>query len=376
MGLEYFVVDAGWFKPGGAWYDTVGDWKETTEGGLLGHMKELADYVRSKGMKFGLWMEPERAGQDSEIIHTHSDQFFTYKENRFLDFSNPEAADRIFAKTCELVDHYGIEYFKFDFNADLYYDPDHSGFLRWHLGHASYLRRLRERYPGIYLSCCAGGGERTDLVNYSLYDSFWATDDVGPFAQMDILKQAIFCIPPQGFERWTAIHSLDKYAEHYNVFNGEFGSGERILAGQGGAWCDLISVRQSVLQAFHTAAPVGFSCNLGDLSPSLRAWCKEEIAAAKADEEFRKTAVVRKLTDTATVTAYQYSDEGLSRIILQAITGLSVQSTLHVYPVLKPDAAYSVDGGDALSGAQIMAEGICMKTNTWHSMSQAELREV
>lgn len=376
MGLEYFVVDAGWFKPGAAWYDTVGDWQETTEGGLLGHMKELSDYVRSKGMKFGLWMEPERAGKDSQIIQTHPEQFFPYRDNRFLDFSNPEAVDRIFAKTCELVERYGIEYFKFDFNADLFYDPSHGGFLRWHLGHTDYLRRLREKYPDIYLSCCAGGGERTDLANYQLYDSFWATDDVGPFAQLNILKQAIFCIPPQAFERWTAIHSMDKYADHYAVFNGEFGSGERILAGQGGAWCDLISVRQSVLQAFHTAGPVGFSCNLEDISPTLRSWLKEQLAAIRADNAFWLQAVVRKLTDTPTMTAYQYSDESLSRVILQAISGLSVQQTIRLYPVLKPDAVYSVDGGAPISGAELMAGGICLKTNTWHSMSQAELKEL
>lgn len=376
MGLEYFVVDAGWFEYGAGWYTHVGDWKESNTAGLKGQMKQLSDHVRSVGLKFGLWMEPERAGCESEIIKSHPEQFIPYGRNHFLDFSDPEACDRIFDVTCKLVDHYGIKFFKFDFNADLYCDPTHSGFLRWHEGHARYLQRLREKYPDLYLGGCAGGGQRTQLQNYRLYDSFLASDDAGIYAQMDIFKHAVLCMPPQGLEKFTVIHSLDKYADRYEVFNREYGSNERIISCCGPAWCDLTDVRQSVLQAFHMVSPINFSCDLSALSPTLRQWLKEQIAAAKQDGEFRRAAVVRKLTDSPTVTAYQYSDAALSRVIVQAITKQSCQPTLRVYPVLNPEKMYCVNGGAAICGKELMEEGICLDTEIWNNMTQVELTQV
>lgn len=375
MGLEYFVVDAGWFKAGAAWYDTVGDWVETTETGLMGQMNALADYVRSLGMKFGLWLEPERAGQDSKIIHSHPEQFYPYKGNHFLNFADPAACARILDVICGVIDRYGIEYIKFDFNADLYYDPTGSGFYRWHQGHAKFLTALKERYPSLHLSCCAGGGQRNELTNYRLYDSFWTTDDVGPYAQMDIFSQAILTMAPQAMEKWAAIHSLEKYAAHYDVFNGEYGDTERILAGAGGAWADLVSIRPSLLQAFCTASPMGLSCNLADLSEEMRRRLKDMIAAAKADNDFRKTAVVRKLTDSPTLTAYQFSDAALQRVILQVLARQSGQRTLRLYPVLDPERSYVMDG-TVIPGRELMETGIVLPTTTWNNVTQVLLQTV
>lgn len=62
LGVELFYIDAGWY----AGSPTVGDfgwglgtWRENLQKFPSG-LAEFADYVHSKGMKFGLWVEPER----------------------------------------------------------------------------------------------------------------------------------------------------------------------------------------------------------------------------------------------------------------------------------------------------------------------------
>ncbi|HOO28534.1 MAG TPA: alpha-galactosidase, partial [Lachnospiraceae bacterium] len=56
-GCEYFCIDAGWYAPG-IWWDAVGEWKESRERFPNG-MKEVTDYIRSKGMIPGVWLEIE-----------------------------------------------------------------------------------------------------------------------------------------------------------------------------------------------------------------------------------------------------------------------------------------------------------------------------
>ncbi|BDP94209.1 hypothetical protein EfmGK941_12140 [Enterococcus faecium] len=34
-------------------------------------LREIADYAHSKGLKFGLWFEPEMISVDSELYRTH-----------------------------------------------------------------------------------------------------------------------------------------------------------------------------------------------------------------------------------------------------------------------------------------------------------------
>ena len=72
VGVERFVLDDGWFL--GRRHDRagLGDWfidPYVWENGLT----PLVEHVRSLGMQFGIWFEPEMVNPDSELARNHPD---------------------------------------------------------------------------------------------------------------------------------------------------------------------------------------------------------------------------------------------------------------------------------------------------------------
>ena len=64
LGVELFVLDAGWYVGAGETNDFdfdsgLGTWAEDTIRFPSG-LASLADYAHGLGMKFGIWVEPER----------------------------------------------------------------------------------------------------------------------------------------------------------------------------------------------------------------------------------------------------------------------------------------------------------------------------
>ena len=60
LGLKYFVIDCGWYKPDDrGWCNAIGDWKES--GTLFPHgVKAVADAIRAEGLRPGIWFEFEQ----------------------------------------------------------------------------------------------------------------------------------------------------------------------------------------------------------------------------------------------------------------------------------------------------------------------------
>ncbi len=131
LGAEYFVIDAGWFGKPAMWFDKVGDWEECTDCSMMGRMKEFADKVRLHGLKFGLWFEIERAALGSRAFKDHPEYYIKEGENAFVDFGDSEACKYIFDTIAEQIRKYGIEFIKFDFNAQISFDSDRTSFLRY-----------------------------------------------------------------------------------------------------------------------------------------------------------------------------------------------------------------------------------------------------
>ncbi len=107
IGCEAFVLDANWhYCPGDPsldWSDRLGDWvidPKKYPNGLAPVIKA----VRDRGMKFGLWLEPEVASLNSNVLKEHPDWFIKHngklmsigsrsKRNAHLDFAKKEVRD-------------------------------------------------------------------------------------------------------------------------------------------------------------------------------------------------------------------------------------------------------------------------------------------
>lgn len=63
-GIEYFCIDAGWFD--GDFPQGFGNWTITRTKFPSG-LRPIGDYVAAKGMKLGLWFEPERADAGTRL---------------------------------------------------------------------------------------------------------------------------------------------------------------------------------------------------------------------------------------------------------------------------------------------------------------------
>lgn len=183
-GAEYFVIDAGWFSEleggDGAWWSSIGVWKESSwrfPNGLI----EVIDYIRSKGMKPGLWIEIEGIGPDSEIGKRLPDDWFfqisgkrTLEHYRWqLDFRNPQV--RRFADETleEVVGKYGLKYLKIDYNinaglgTDLNAESVGSGLLGHCRAYLEWLDEFLKRHPDVVIENCASGGQRMDYAMLS-----------------------------------------------------------------------------------------------------------------------------------------------------------------------------------------------------------------
>ena len=123
-GCEYFCVDCGWYSAG-FWWDGVGEWlpsKERFPGGL----KEVMDYIRSKGMVPGVWLELEVMGIKCPKADKVPDDWYfmrhgkkVYDRSRYqLDFRNPEVIAHATEVIDRLVNEYGVGYIKMDYNIE------------------------------------------------------------------------------------------------------------------------------------------------------------------------------------------------------------------------------------------------------------------
>lgn len=188
MGCEYYVIDAGWYAPG-QWWDSVGEWQECRER-FPGGIKEVTDYIRSKGMVPGVWLELEVMGINCEKAKKAPDDWFfvrhgkrVFDRSRYqLDFRNPQVIEHVDEVIDRVVQEYGVGYIKMDYNiepgigTELYAESVGQGMLEHERAYLKWLDGVFERYPDLVIENCSSGGLRTDYAMLSRY-SIQSTSD-------------------------------------------------------------------------------------------------------------------------------------------------------------------------------------------------------
>lgn len=198
MGGELFVMDDGWF--GGKYprnndSSSLGDWevdKTKLPNGIEGLVKAAAD----RGIRFGLWIEPEMTNSVSVLFEEHPDWVLKAANRELvegrggtqlvLDLSNPEVQDFIFKVVDDLMTaNPEIDYIKWDANADIrnfgsqYLPAEKQShfYIEYHRGLESVCQRIRAKYPDLTIQACASGGGRANYGLLPYFDEFWVSDD-------------------------------------------------------------------------------------------------------------------------------------------------------------------------------------------------------
>lgn len=209
-GIELFVLDDGWFGHRDNDASSLGDWFENTEK-LGGSICGLADAINQKGMKFGLWLEPEMISEDSELYRAHPDWAIhipnrepLYSRNQFvLDYTRSDVREYIIFVIKKLLSSANIEYVKWDMNrnitdaysASLPYDRQGEFYHRYILGLYEVLESVTSEFDHILFEGCAGGGGRNDPGMLYYMPQNWASDNTDAVERMFIQYGASMVYP-------------------------------------------------------------------------------------------------------------------------------------------------------------------------------------
>ncbi len=185
MGLEYFVLDAGWYAGCGPGYDFsrgVGNWERLDAAKFPHGLEPLAGYARSKGLKFGLWFEVERAHRSSDLVRDHHGWFFDDGgEFLHLNLAIREAQDYVIRVIGGWINRLGLEWSRWDYNigpARFWEKADPTGKIQFSCVAGLYrvLDTLIHDHPGWRVECCASGGRRIDLGTLRRAHTIWFSD--------------------------------------------------------------------------------------------------------------------------------------------------------------------------------------------------------
>ena len=200
VGVERFVLDDGWFS--GRRNDTagLGDWTVDSSVWPDG-LHPLINHVKSLGMEFGIWCEPEMVNPDSDLFRKHPDWVLHHGvnppitgRNQFvLDLSRSEVREFLFTSISQLLDTHDISYVKWDHNRDLVASPAHEQTR----GIYELLGRLKQTHPQVQFESCASGGGRIDFGILPFVDRFWTSDSIDPLDRILIQRGAQRLMPPE-----------------------------------------------------------------------------------------------------------------------------------------------------------------------------------
>ena len=202
VGAELFLLDDGWFGttfPRDDDTTSLGDW-DSDPVKLPTGLAPLAQAAVDRGIRFGIWLEPEMVNPVSELHDAHPDWVLRDRrpprEHRHQFALDPLRADvrefeaAVFDRT--LAQHPGITYVKWDANRPIT-DPG-SGALPadrqsnlW-VDHVlatwSVMDEVVARHPEVELMLCASGGGRCDHGTLRRFHEFWTSDNTDPVTRV------------------------------------------------------------------------------------------------------------------------------------------------------------------------------------------------
>jgi len=181
MGCDTYWFDAAWFV--GGFPNGVGNWYPKPSAFPNG-LKPVSDLCHKLGMKFVLWVEPERVAPGTQIAREHPEWVFGGENGGLFKLNEPTARRWLTELLHKIIGDFGLDIYRNDFNIDpLPYwrdndEPDRQGIteIRYVEGLYEMWDELLERHPWIMIDNCASGGRRIDLETIMRSVPLWRSD--------------------------------------------------------------------------------------------------------------------------------------------------------------------------------------------------------
>lgn len=172
VGAEVFCIDDGWYINEGKDFN-FGDWIENDakfgEYGFSG----IIEYIKSKGMKPGIWFELETCVPQSKIFEMCADSVLMRNgkpvgnERCFLNFKNKKVCDYLTGR----IEHFykmGIRFIKNDYNHTTGIGCDNSGhsyaygLVENTKAFYSFIDKITKKFADLIIENCGSGAMRCD----------------------------------------------------------------------------------------------------------------------------------------------------------------------------------------------------------------------
>lgn len=212
LGAEYYVIDAGWYADG-IWWDTVGEWNESTVRFPNG-LQEVINHIIERGMRPGLWLELERMGKNCPLAMQWPDECFFCRhglrviehKSLQLDFRHSIVRHHADSVIDRLVKGMGIKFIKMDYNIEIgpgtEIDADSfgDGLLQHLRAYLEWLDDILARYPELVIENCASGGLRNTYSLLSRLTLCSTTDNTDYLAnaKISINSATAYCMEQAG----------------------------------------------------------------------------------------------------------------------------------------------------------------------------------
>jgi len=218
IGVELFVMDDGWFGQRNDDRAGLGDWYVNPQKFPNG-LTPLIHYIKSKGMKFGLWVEPEMVNPKSDLYRKHPDWVINFpgrprtegRNQLVLNLAREDVKAYVFASLVKLLSENNIDFLKWDMNRH-FSEPgwpevapadQRKLWVNYVLNLYDILDRLRARYPNLEIESCSGGGGRVDLGILKRVEQAWTSDNTEAFDRLTIQDGFTHAYAPKVMMDWV-----------------------------------------------------------------------------------------------------------------------------------------------------------------------------
>lgn len=366
LGVDMLVLDDGWFGKRDDDCSGLGDWFVSEEK-LNGGLGKLAEKIKSLGMKFGLWFEPEMVSEDSDLYRSHPDWAIKIPSRNpvrsryqlVLDMINPEVRDYLFGAISDILKNADISYIKWDMNRSIcdWYtsclSAENQGEMphRYVLGLYELLERLTTAFPDVLFEGCSGGGGRFDAGMLYYCPQIWCSDDTDAFERTKIQYGTSFFYP------------VSAIGSHVSaVPNHQTGR--------------ITPIETRAVTAM--AGSFGYELDLNTLSHDEKQEVKEQIVRFKKDGPLIHNGLYYRLSDSLNdkYAMWGFVSEDKKEVLVHGVIFRTEPNRTQYLVKLRgllPDTNYRLaENGEVYKGSALMNGGILLP-KSWGDYASIEM---